>query len=123
MLIALDPSKPYEYVPVAERGGELPSTFLLRPMTTLDRVELSTISAGEDRPGSQAGTLAVAMVRRCLVGWRNVQDAAGQPVELQRDWSGVTRECLSRLPSGIIMELANDLFTRESIGTAEVGKS
>lgn len=123
MLIALDPSKPYEFVPASERGAEYPSTFMLRPMTTLDRVELSSIGAGEDRPGSQAGALAVAMVRRCLVGWRNVTDSAGAPVALERDWSGVTRECLSRLPAAIIMEIANDLFSRESIAAAEVGKS
>lgn len=123
MVVALNPSSVYEYVPVADRDAEKPSTFVLRPMTTVDRVELSSIASGEDNPGAKGGALAIAVLRRCLVSWRGVVDASGAEVPLVRDWAGVTRDCLARLPAAVLFELANEVFTREAVTAADVGKS
>ncbi len=131
MLLAIDPGTPFEYVPLSERTTPDPSSFTFRPLTSVDRVELSSLSAGEDRPGSQAGALAIAVVRRCLLGWKlkapNPKKGEGEPetidVPLERDFAGVRRECLSRLPSAVLFELANELFRREAVTPAEVGKS
>ena len=123
MLLAIDPAQPFEFVPRSQSAEPEPATFSLRPLTTVDRVELSTLSAGQDTPGMQGGALAVATVRRCLVGWKNVQGRDGKPLALERDWHGVTRECLAQIPTTIILEIAGELLKREAVTQDEAGKS
>jgi len=123
MILALDPAQAFEYVPLSERDKPDAATFTLRPLTTVDRVELSSITAGEERPGTLSGALAIAAVRRCLIAWKGVTDAKDAPIPLVRDFSGVSRACLERLPTGLLFELANECFAREAVTPAEVGKS
>lgn len=131
MIIAIDPGQPFEYVPLSERDKPDPSSFTFRPLTSVDRVELSSITAGAERPGAQTGALAIAVVRRCLIGWKlkapNPKKGEGEAelvdVPLLRDWHGVTRESLARLPAELLYEFSNELFDREAITRADVGKS
>lgn len=127
MLIAIEPSQVFEFVPASQRNDPEPATFVCRPLTTVDRVELSTLTAGQDQPGSAGGALAVAIVRRALVGWKNIRakaaDGALVDAQLERDWSGVTRACLARIRDDLILELAGELLRREQVTRDELGKS
>lgn len=132
MLLAIDPGTPFEYVPLSERGETDPTTFTFRPMTSVDRVELSTLTSPEESMASRGAVYAVELVRRCLIGWtlRTKNPKAGedgQPatfaVPLERDFGLVRRTSLSRVSSTVLYELAAELARREAIETADVGKS
>lgn len=132
MLIALDPAQTFELVPPSMQNDPDAEPFVFRPLTSVDRLEVNSVGVTEPDLGARIGLLSIAHVRRALVSWplktpnpRKGEDGQPEfvPCPLERDAGGVSRASLARIPPLVLLELANELYARERVSQADVGKS
>lgn len=131
-MIAISMTEQHEFVLLRDRRlpAESPSrtVWLLRSLTRKERTALENLGRTVD--GSiRVGSLITEAVRAGLVGWRNLVDAAGQPVEfraqptpeivLDRVAQPVANALLDRIPDEVLTELANEIQTLTTISVHE----
>lgn len=116
-MIALSAREEWDYVLVDDRGTDSPTTFRLRPLRLLERIEVENIIS--ESVGAKAykyGTVNLKLLRAGLVGWTAMKDARGVNVPFVADPDGTVRDdALERLPSTVCMELANEILTRSTM--------
>lgn len=111
-MIALSPRENVEYVLREDRGGKAPTTFVLRPLTKQQVIEIEDImSAREPGKGVPFGSYTFAVLKAGLAGWRNLRDAKGEEVVFTTDGMGqVDDDLLLRFTIAQRGELADAIF-------------
>lgn len=136
MAIAINPRDLIRYVLVADRDLPLEqqTTFLLRPLTNVQRKLVEDGSLVMDKGGSvlpRVGSVKLDILRAGLAGWENLRDAEGSEVEcktepakvnvLGSNISPVTIACINRLHPADLEELV-DAIQSTSRPSVDEGK-
>lgn len=124
MVIAIDPSKTFDYVLLCDRANppEEQTVFQLRVLSARELAEIEDGAIRSDREGKLeylSGSQTIRILNYGLRGWRNFRDAAGNEVPF-RENNGKPRgenwDCL--LPEWR-RELANAITEQNRISETE----
>jgi hypothetical protein len=112
MALKVRTSKPktYEYIPISERGEEKPFTVEIRQLSKREYAVIEDKLARFHRDESitfSSMSTNYELVQQGLVGWKNMFDDRGKPIEPVIKNGVVDAESLDLLPIEIIQELAN----------------
>ena len=122
MPIAIDTSRPFDYVLKCDRTAERPTVFQLARMSVAVRAPLQDGLVVVDNAAKtsrvNSGTTELQTLRLGLLGWSDFYDAEGRPVPFEtnagmRTRGGramVTDACLDRLSNEHQKELAEAII-------------
>lgn len=108
MITALS-KRPREYTLVSDRDSEVPTVFTLKNMDRFETAEIQerfpVLEQDTDKPGAKkvnVSEMLDAYLEVGLLGWKNLSDDDGQPVEF-------SKENFKLLPFVVANELVNKI--------------
>lgn len=104
--IALDKIIDFDYVLESERDKPNKTIFRLRPLTSIEMMEVTEIKATIGQTAARLRALFYG-----LRGWQDFLDGNGKPVE----FSGLLDQNLSRLTVENIVELAAEIIVTSKV--------
>ena len=117
-MIALTPKDEFTYVPKSERKRADPSTFLMKPLSMRDTIEVERWILGNQKGEISPFELHLKILKKSLVGAENLGD------EWEEDEDGtVSGEFINRFPADVRSELVNQVWESASVSEEEEGNS
>lgn len=119
-MIAISRKEQIEYVLQEEREAADKTTFLLRPLARLQRVEIEDMisSAKESIP---MGTFTQKLMKHGLAGWMNLKGADGKDISYKAGRDGLVKdEQIELFTFAQRIELSNEIWKLSSVGEEDV---
>ncbi len=113
-ITAVDPVTPQPYVTNADKDDPNPTRFLLRGLTSREKINLLTRIDIDPATGNAKmnGSILDDILAAALTGWENFKDGAGHEVAYDRKNRSAN---LDRLPPEVLNELAMEIMRRSGI--------
>jgi hypothetical protein len=125
MIIPLSKKTVSEYIIRADRDSAAPTTFLIAPLSVIQRAQIEDQQAQyfkstDDAAPKPAFCLAynqgfAMAVRLGLKGWRNLKDASGAEVPFKESAGVLDEDTLNLLPYEVVQELGAKILSLSSL--------
>lgn len=131
---ALNPNETWDYVPKSERGSERPFKAKLRALNNEEKEHIENIlivSQGGGNAAVRSGTYNTVICKFGIIGWENLEDHEGNPVEFREQKSPlngvrpIADETLIRryFPRDLVAELATAIEQKIKVEPEDLGNS
>ncbi len=118
MVRTLSVRVPFDYVLKSERDLAVveQTRFVLRPLSGLDKLTMASAASAGETPNESLGIAAAWAAKNCLVGWHNLLDEDGKPVQF-------SRSAIATLPLEVVSEIGYLLIGDSEVSEEDAGKS
>jgi hypothetical protein len=99
-----------KYVPMTQLGEEKPFAVIVKPVDikSLMTLEDQVVKREGEAVSFSMGRYAFDVCKASVIGWENIEDADGNPIEFKKSSDGVaTDNTIAYMGTDIIQEVAN----------------